>query len=211
MWNTPTGKRTLKGAEAALFAEGLLTLIDDSSVWDFEDYPMGIKAYDDLTPGQQVSALWTIAHGLFADDVKPARHTAALEGAIATVFRQIEDRLEVELEDEGFGGDWRKLVIAARKAVDAEDLLSLDGTDVDAWQFEIEKLEASILWDNDFDTNSLFMDLPPEKSKQFREQMGIPDDYALTLPDDLNPRQMETAIAKIRELCSRVVVPPDSP
>ncbi|MCF7975729.1 MAG: hypothetical protein K9N55_18065 [Phycisphaerae bacterium] len=209
MWNTSKGKRTLKGAEAALFAEGLLTLIDDSSNWNFEDYPMGIKAYDTLTPGQQVSALWTIAYGLLADEVKSIKHTAALEGAIATVFRQIEDRLEVELDDTGSGFEWRRLVIAARKAADAEDVLPLECSDFDAWQFEIEQMEDNILWDNDFDTNELAMDLPPEQAEPFRELMGIPDDYALTLPEDLNPRQMEATIEEIRNLCSRTIVLPD--
>jgi len=209
MWNTSTGKRTLQGAEAALVAEGLLTLIDDSSVWEFEDYPMGIKAYDDLTPGQQVSALRTIADGLFVGDVKPIKHTAALEGAIATVFRQIEDRLEVELEDEEFGCDWRTLVIAARQGAGAEEILPLDCTDNDAWQFEIEKMEDDILWDNDFDTSNLFMDLPPEQADQFRELMGIPDYYVLTIPEDLTPKQMEATIAEIRKQCFPLTVQPD--
>ncbi len=39
--------------------------------------------------------------------------------------------------------------------------------------------------------------------------MGIPDDYALTIPEDLGQEQMDTTIAEIRELCSRVVVLPD--
>ncbi len=209
MWNTSTGKRTLKGAEATLFAEGLLTLIDDSSVWDFEDYPMGIKAYDDLAPGQQVSALWTISHGLLKHDVKPIKHTAALEGAIATVYRQIEDRLEVELDNTDSGCEWRKLVIAARQASGAEEILPSDSSDFGAWKFEIEKMEDDILWDNDFDTSNLFMDLPPEQSEKLREQMGIPKYYAMTIPDDLTPTQMEATIAKIRELPSHVLASPD--
>lgn len=204
MWNTSKGKRTLKGAEAALFAEGLLTLIDDSSVWDFEDYPMGIKAYDTLTPGQMVFALWTIAHGLLDDDVEPINHTAALEGAIAAVFNQIKDRIQVELEDSGFGFDWRHMVLAARKAAQAEDVAPLECSDHDAWEFEIDKIEDSILWDNDFDTNDLAMDLPPEKADQFRTLMGIPDHYALTIPEDLDPEQMTATLADIRELCSHV-------
>ena len=209
MWNTSQGKRTLKGAEAALFAEGLLTLLDDSSVWEFEDYPMGIKAYDTLTPGQQVSALRTIANGLLNDHMEPIKHTAALEGAIATVFRQIEDRVEVELADTGSGCEWRKLVTAARKAADAEDVLSLDCNDFAAWQFEIEQIEDDILWDNDFDTCDLTMDLPPEESEFIKDLIGIPDDYALTLPEDLNPKQMEATIAEIRKRYSGVTVLPD--
>jgi len=204
MWNTSTGKRTLEGAEAALFEEGLLTLIDDSSVWNFEDYPMGIKAYDTLTPGQMVSALWTIAHGLLNDDIKPIKHTAALEGAIAAVFNQIKDRIQVELEDSGFGFDWRRMVLAARKASEGQDVLPLECSDHDAWEFEIEHIEDNILWDNDYDTCNLTMDLPPEFSESVKELMGIPDHYILTIPEDLNPEQMTATIAEIRKLCSHV-------
>lgn len=202
MWNTSKGIGTLKGAEAALFAGGLLTLIDDSSVWDFEDYPMGIKAFDTLTPGQQVSALWTIARGLLRDEVEPTQHTAALEGAIATVFRQTEDRLEVGLGD-------TEPVLAARKTFDSEDALPLECVDFGEWQFEIDRIRDRILWDNDFDTNDLALDLPPEEADQFRELMGIPDDYALTIPEDLDQKRMTAALADIRRLCSRVAAPPE--
>jgi hypothetical protein len=209
MWNTATGKRTLKGAEAALFAEGVLTLIDDSSVWDFEDYPMGIKAYDTLTPGQMVSVLWTVAQGLLKDDVKPVKRSAALEAAIATVFIQIKDRTEVELDKMGSGFDCRQMVLAAREAAQAEGVPPLACSDYDTWEFEIEKIEDKILWDHDFDTCNLTMDLPPEQSESVRELMGIPDDYVLTIPEDLNQEQMEATIAEIRKLCSRVAVPPE--
>ncbi|MFC1763109.1 hypothetical protein ACFL6U_13635 [Planctomycetota bacterium] len=200
MWNTPHGKRILKGPEANLFAEGLLTLIDDSSTWDFEDYPMGINAYDHLTPGQQISALRTIAMGLLSSEAKLIKPTAALEGAIATVFRQIEDRLEVELEDPEAGTGWRKMINAVRKEAGADDLLSEDCDDFDAWQLEIERIEDNILWDNDFDTSDLTMDLPPEQAQFIKESMGIPDEYIQTIPDDLNENQMKAAITELREL-----------
>ncbi len=205
MWNTSIGKRTLKNAEAALFAEALHTLVDDSSVWDFEDYFMGVQAFDSLTSGQKVSALWTIAKGLLKEDVEPIRHTAALEGTIAAVFKQIEDKVTVELEDAESRCNWRKLVIAARKASQAEDVISLECNDFDAWQFEIEQIEDNILWDNDFDTCNLYMDLPPEEAKAMKELIGISDAYTLTIPNDLNQEHMEKTIAEIRKLCSRFV------
>jgi len=115
----------------------------------------------------------------------------------------------VELEDEEFGCGWRKLIIAARKATGDEDLLASDCSDFEAWQFEIEQLEGRILWDNDFETNELAMDLPPEQAEPFRELMGIPEDYALTVPDDFTPKQMEATIAKIREVCFPLIDQPD--
>lgn len=203
MWFTSKGNRTLEGAEAALFAEGLCTLIDDASNWDFEEYPMGINAYDQLTPGQQISTLQTIAHGLLSENVKPIELTAALEGAIVTVFRQIEDRLEVELEDSEFGTGWRVLILAARTEAGAEDLPTVDCNDMDEWQFQIDQLEGSILGDNDYTTSELTMDLPPEQAKLFKEHLGISDDYIQTIPDDLNQEQMTAAIVEIRKLYSR--------
>jgi hypothetical protein len=204
MWNTPIGKRTLEGAEAALVAEGIQTLIDDSSNWDFEDYPMDINAYDRLTPGQKISTLWTIAQGLLSSDIKPVKHTAALEGAIAAVFRQIADRLEAELDDSEAGTDWREMILAARKEAGAEDLPASDCDEFDEWQFEIEEIEDNILWDNDYDTSELAMDLPPDQAECLKELIGIPDDYIHTIPDDLNPEQMTVTIADIRRLCSEL-------
>lgn len=204
MWDTPHGKRILIDTEAALFAEGLLTLIDDSEVWNFEDYDMGIKAYDQLSPGQQVASLRAIAQGLLNPKSQLIRHTAALEGTIAAVFRQIEDRLEVELDDTEVETDWRELILAARKEAEAEDLPDLSCEDFDEWQFQISQIEGSILFDNDYDTSELTMDLPPEQAEAVRENMGIPDDYIQTLPDDLNEKQMTVAIADIRHLCSEI-------
>jgi hypothetical protein len=65
MWRTPYGDRILEGAEAIVFAEALLNLLDEVTLCDFDDYELGIKCFDSLTYGQKISVLATIGNGLF--------------------------------------------------------------------------------------------------------------------------------------------------
>jgi len=43
MWRTQYGERTLEGAEAKVFAEALLNLLDEVTLCDFDDYELGMK------------------------------------------------------------------------------------------------------------------------------------------------------------------------
>ena len=81
MWRTSCGNRILKSAEARLLAEALLSLLDEAVYDQWEDYKLGIEAFDNLTYGQKISVLSTIAEGLFRKDVKPVSLTAVLEAA----------------------------------------------------------------------------------------------------------------------------------
>jgi len=42
MWRTQYGDRILEGAEAKVFAEVLLNLLDEVTLCDFDDYELGI-------------------------------------------------------------------------------------------------------------------------------------------------------------------------
>jgi hypothetical protein len=68
-----TTDRILKGAEARVFVEALLNLLDEVTLCDFDDYELGIKCFDTLTFGQKISVLTTIGNGLFRNDVKALR------------------------------------------------------------------------------------------------------------------------------------------
>ena len=57
MWRTSCGDRILSGAEARLFAETLLRLLDEAEVDQFADYPLGVRCFDDLTYGQKIYIL----------------------------------------------------------------------------------------------------------------------------------------------------------
>ncbi len=73
MWRTQYGDRTPGEAEAIVFAESLLNLLDEVTLCDFDDYELGIKCFDTLTFGQKISVLTTIGNGLFRKDVKAYR------------------------------------------------------------------------------------------------------------------------------------------
>jgi len=49
VWWTPSGERILEGAEAVLFAETLLDLIDEVNLGDENDYDLGVDVFDSLS------------------------------------------------------------------------------------------------------------------------------------------------------------------
>ena len=59
MWRTSSGERTLHGAEARLFAEALLSLLDEAHTDQLYDYQLGLSCFDNLTYGQKVYVLAT--------------------------------------------------------------------------------------------------------------------------------------------------------
>jgi hypothetical protein len=202
MWHTSKGNRTLTGPEACVFAEGLLGFLDEACTWDIVDHQSDIKAYDQLTPGQKLFVLHTIAEGLLCARVPLVRLTAALEGTITAIFGFIAAQVIAELDMQDIGSSWRQMVWEARKACEGEITVSMDNPSRDEWEFQIDGLAARILWDSDYATGELLMDLPPEESEAVKLLMGIPDAYMQTLPDDLSDEAIQVAIKDIRRLCN---------
>jgi hypothetical protein len=56
---------------------------------------------------------------------------------------------------------------------------------MDKWYLEVGILSEAILFDTDYEDYKLYTDFPPEKSKELRDWMDIPDDYCMALADDL--------------------------
>jgi len=57
MWRTEYGDRILQGKEATLFAQSLLSLLEEAYLNDYEDCSLGIETFDNLTYGQKISTL----------------------------------------------------------------------------------------------------------------------------------------------------------
>jgi hypothetical protein len=57
MWRTERGDRILEGAEAKLFAETLLSLLDWAVTGRIDYFESGVETFDILTFGQRISAL----------------------------------------------------------------------------------------------------------------------------------------------------------
>ena len=122
MWRTQYDDRIPDGAEAKIFAEALLNLLDEVTLCDFDDYDLGIKCFDTLTFGQNISVSTNIGNGLFRKDVKPVELTAVLEAGIAAVFKHLNNKIIIEIDEPELGSDWRELLVAARKEMQGEEI-----------------------------------------------------------------------------------------
>jgi hypothetical protein len=206
MWNTSCGERTLRGAEARVFAEALLSILEEAHcVEELEDSAVGPPCFDRLMYGQKIAVLSTVGNGLLREDVPVVPLTAVLEGGIAAVFHQLQHSVIVELENPELGTTWREMVAAARNEMEAEDVPEPTCEDEDEWDIEMEELADCVLWDADYECDDLFLDQPPEKAKAMRKETGITEEYFTAIADDLTGEQAKARFAELQELCRRVL------
>jgi hypothetical protein len=132
MWHTSHGDRTLRGQEAAVFAESMRSLLDFAATMGWDQYPVEIPAFDNLTSGQKVHALLTVAQGLLCEEVPKVQLTAALEATVAAVFYQLETMVTLELDDPEAGHYWKDRVKAALNDAEANTANFVPGTGIPA-------------------------------------------------------------------------------
>ena len=205
MWRTECGDRILEGAEAVVFAETLLSLLDDAIMCQFEDYELAVDCFDNLTYGQKISVLAIIGNGLFREDIPPVELTAVVEGAIAAVFQHLMGSITFEIDEPEFGTYWRELVIAARKEAGVEDIPAPTCTDVEEWEFQVDGLSDRILWDADYESGPIFMDRPPDMTQWLKEMARIPDNYYTAIADDLTDEEAAATIKELKKLCDSII------
>jgi len=205
MWRTSCGTRILEGAEARVFSEALLCLLDEAFMDQFEDYPSGVQCFDDLTYGQKIPVLAKVGHGLLCRDVPAVALTAALEGAIAAVFEKLRETVRLEIEEPELGTAARKRVVAARHAMDGEEIPDCTCNDPQEWDLEIQELADAILWDADYEDGHLYLDRPPEEAQVLREVMRIPQEYHLSIPDDLSDELAQANLVELRHLATEIL------
>jgi hypothetical protein len=207
MWRTQVGDRTLEGAEAILFAEALSSLLDEATSTTLDDYELGVECFDNLTLGQRISVLSIVGNGLLRKDAPVVRLTAILDGAVAAVFNHIENGIAYDIDEPESRSNWRELVIAARKegGGTTEQIPKSTCTDMDKWSLEVDILSEAILFDADYEGSRLYMDFPPEKSKELRDWMDIPDNYFMAIANDLTDDEAKEKIMELRKLCDSVI------
>ena len=203
MWHTNTGDRTLDGAEARLFAEALWDFLSELAVEE-GDFDAGLEAFDSLTYGQKISVLSSVGNGLLSSEVPICELTAAVESAIAAMFEYLKELVIVEIDEPEIPSSWRKMVLAARKEFEGEDLPSENCDDFQEWLIQMEELSYLILWDYDFEDEDLYVDMPPEDSSRLKEFMRIKKDYFVEIPKDLYEKEIGTALSKLKALCRSV-------
>ena len=204
MWRTSCGERTLDGAEARVFAEALLCLLDEAFLDRLEDYPSGVNCFDDLTYGQKVAVLVTVGKGLLCRDTPVVELTAALEGGIAAIFEKLREIVMLEIDEPELGTPSRNLVVAARQAMEGEEIPGPMCQDRHEWDFQIQELADAILWDADYEDGYLYLDRPPEEARALRALTRVSEDYYLFVPDDLNDAVAERQLADLRSLATPI-------
>src|SRR5512136_1940533 len=198
MWRTSCGERTLHGAEARLFAATLLSLLGEAHTDQLYDYDLGLSCFDNLTYGQKVSVLSTVANGLLREDVLAVPLTAVVEGAIAAVFQHLMNSVDCEIGEPHMGNSWRQMIVAARKEIEGDEVTEATCEDHGEWDIEIQELSGYILWDADYESDDFFLDRPPEEARELRKQMLIAEDYFAAIANDLSEEQAEGTVAQLR-------------
>jgi len=204
MWWTPSGERTLQGAEAALFREALGMLVD--LVRDDDDGTLcqsGVSAFDTLQRGQKLAVLAQIGSALLRQEEPKPVLTAVLEAAVAAVYQHVRDMVQMEIDDSELqdSPSWRQMVLTAceEREIDA-GLLEPDCEDFDEWDLAIDGLVAGVLWDEDWKDGDIFIDADPQTSQQMKHLLGIADDYYVAIPPDPSEEEIERLLAKLWEL-----------
>lgn len=222
MWRTPLGERVLRGAEWALFRQGL------SSLWDWvedgvdgEDdlFDVGVKAFDRLQKNQKLSLLVEVGRAL-KDEATPCPElTSCVEATVAVVFRLVlrEIRMEIDLESNDVDDDpqrWRRLV---RDAVDATSdgddeegddregswAITLESTDLEAWSECVDHLTERVLWDEDFDQEDDFVDDSPDEGRALMKRLLIAEDYFVAVAPDPRDDELAELRVALMEICER--------
>jgi hypothetical protein len=206
--NTPDGIRVLQGDERQLFVESLGMLIDMLAC---DEFSSDIQVLEDLTRNQKIATYHAVARALLNEDEPPPVLTAVIEGAVASVYRQVRGMIMWELDcadddgaDLGFGElpeepSWREQAIAAGRQVGFERLPEADETDFDEWDLLILCLEDQVLWDQDWEMVD-HPDASPELARHVKEELGIHDDYFVAIPHDPKDAEAERLLAELRSM-----------
>jgi len=205
VWWTAYGERALEGAEATLFAEALLNLVEEIKLRPFNNCYIGVQIFDELTIGQKISVLSTIGNGLLRTDVLCVKLTEVAEGAIASVFEHLINLIAVEIDEPALGSNWRAKVIDARKTTAGQCTLASTCDDIEKWIDEVEILAEGILWDAVYDDDYMYLDYSPEDPTWLANVTGVFENYYFEAVDDLSEEDIDSKLKELRELCLLVV------
>lgn len=193
MYRTSSGDRILLGAERHLFLESLGMMVDNLSDGDCE---FGVQVFDDLQRGQKLYSLYRAGRALLRPNEKTPELTAYLEGAVASVYRYALGMVAVEIEEPGITHrpSWRQLLVdAASECDDISELPDKASCDRGEWELLVECLEATVLWDTDFEAQDR-LDVDPDKARELDELMGNPADYYTAIAYDPPDEQINLYI-----------------
>ena len=71
---------------------------------------------------------------------------------------------------------------------------------VHEWEDQVDALSDRVLWDADWDTGDVFLDMEPEAGRALKELADIDEDYYTDIPPDPLEEELGSAYATLREL-----------
>jgi hypothetical protein len=203
MYDTPAGVRVLKGPERRLFVTSLAMIVD---LLRTDDFAVDIPVFDNLQQNQKVAVLHTIASALLHEEIPAPDLTAVIEGAVASVFEHVRSMVILEIKlpaDKKFFGEklptWRELVLGAARELELEEFPHHKSRDHDMWNFLIECLIGTVLWDNDYEAENR-LDASPETSRPLKSILGIPENYYVDIPWDPSDEDTDKLLQELHDL-----------
>jgi hypothetical protein len=215
MWHTPLGDRKLTGAEAQAVRASIASMIDGleaESVGRSESRFFDVPLFDNLSWQQKIAMLARVGEALLREEIPLPELTAVNEAAVGTIYENLRQRLQSEVEadasDIAKGQDrthWRRLALRAIREVEKSGTSEyqppiVDCLDSEEWSLCMEVLEGYVLWDDDWRTGDLFMDVAPEIAQGPKAFLGIPNEYYTAIPPDPSDAELEESRDRIRKL-----------
>jgi len=206
-WRTSRGKRVLPGTERELFLTAFGSLVDVIRA-EIDGYgdpaKFGIPVFDSLAPWSKLAVLADIGSALTHKTKDCPKHTAVSEGAIAAVYSQMQVLIEIEIDIESDTDDEERFIFRKQVSSALEELCpkadrpGVTSGDVREWFYALQSLSDRILWDQDYLTADVFMDLDPDGTRDVLQMTGIDREYVTTIAPD--PRESERRLLLMR-LC----------
>jgi hypothetical protein len=130
--------------------------------------------------------------------------TADLEGTIAAVFENLRGQLEAELEEDG-GQDIRRMIVAARREMQGEEIPDPACPDEERWQDEIQALRDAVLFDDeDYELTGTFKGLDGERAAEMKKFLAVDDRYFGDTVHDLRGSEIRARIRELRAILRTV-------
>ena len=224
------GERTLLGAERRMVMSAGWGLADTIHAEAPQgNVQFGIVLFDRLTWQQQFLMVEKVLTALLEPTIPTPPSTALMDATVAAIYAQLYTSVEIELDDARMDRDEsldeenhfevrQEILEALREPVDSDEPMeeSPEGgwptllcDEIEEWELAIESLRSRILADEDWQMETLAIDLAPDTSKSLKKEMGIQRDYFIDIPPDGSDEEAEAARWRIVELGRRILNAPE--
>ena len=224
------GERTHLGAERRMVMSAGWGLADSISAEAPQgNVQFGIVLFDRLTGQQQFLMVEKVLTALLEPTIPTPPSTALMDATVAAIYAQLYTSVEIELDDARMDRDEsldeenhfevrQEILEALREPVDSDERMeeSPEGgwptllcDEIEEWELAIESLRSRILADEDWQMETLAIDLAPDTSKSLKKEMGIQRDYFIDIPPDGSDEEAEAARWRIVELGRRILNEPE--